>query len=264
MILQDSIPYYQAFDIRKVPHSLSDTIQNIEPELTQSIFDSSSKFQHYLTELPNLSNDNFQPFWILLFTLAFVAFIGNLMYRQYKTYLFDFFSFRLVSNNADKDERLGLLALLINLFFLLNISMFLMRIVELGNWIIPFTSHLQQYLIILGLIFSFWLAKYVVTIFIHTVFTNFKNGLELLKINQQVEFVLMIALIPANSLFYYSANTIDFGYYIIGLLAFIIIMGLIKVVINLKQISHLYTYQIFIYLCTLELLPILVILKFIL
>jgi hypothetical protein len=88
--------------------------------------------------------------------------------------------------------------------------------------------------------------------------------LELLKINQQVEFVLMIALIPANSLFYYSANTIDFGYYIIGLLAFIIIMGLIKVVINLKQISHLYTYQIFIYLCTLELLPILVILKFIL
>lgn len=261
MIFTDTIPYHQAFSTHPVPLSVKDCIDAI-PQTTPVVLfgNKNQNIVNHPVEHPQVID--FQPFWILVFSMAFIALVGNLMFHGYKNYFLSFFIPRLKSTNAENDERSGLLDRVISLFFILNFSLFIYRLSNFHSWSLFYNHALERFVFIFLIILIFWLLKTSITLFIQSIFTNWKNGLSILKINQHVEFIFLIILVPANFLFYYLFNSYHFGYFVLLIMALFLLIGMVKLFLNIQQLTTLRRYQIIVYLCTLEILPLLVIFKY--
>lgn len=261
MANSDSLTYYHAFDNQIIPLSTKDSIPENDNAIAPSIIGwKNNQIENISASRP--VDISFQPLWVLILSMVLIALMANLMHRHYKVFLLSFFVNRLKSINAEKDEKLGLFSRILSIFFILNLSVFVMKFLELGHFEMPINYGLKSFVLLTLLVFVLWLAKTLLTLSIHAIFTNWKNGIELLKISQQAELVMTLLLIPINFLFYYSFPNIEFAYFGLIILAIILFIGMSKLFFNLKEISNLHSYQIFIYLCTLEILPLMVIIKY--
>jgi hypothetical protein len=260
MSIGETPPYSEAFTLRQVPLSTSDTLPLPESRIAESIFQLHTPAVSGPVNLETITT--FQPYWILLGSMAIIAIILNLTYKYYANYFIGYFAPKMAGDYSERENKFGIIPRLINLVFIFNLALFLHKTFPYLGIYLPFDSSLQDMMIFTGVVFILWLVKTLVTVLIHSVFSNYTTGIQLLKINQQAEYVLSIILIPINFVLYYTFSDILIVSGLMLVVLFILLWGVIKLFFTIKDISSFYSYQIFIYLCTLEILPVFVIVRY--
>lgn len=257
----DSLKYSQAFLIRQVPENTQDSLAIPSIEQAESLFQSSKDISSFTPVLVEHGH-SFQAFWFLTVSMLLVAILLNTMRKRYVHYFLSYFSDHYRIDAGDREDKLGIIARLLNVLFLVNLSLLLYKLFDLLGLHVHFVTGINDFWIFSALVVLTWLTKSFITVLVHFIFTSFNQGFQLLKINQQAEYVASLFLIPFNFILYYSFSNLFLAYIFLGFIAIILLIGLAKLYLLLKQISSFYPYQIFIYLCTLEILPVVTIVKY--
>ncbi len=263
MLNTDTIPYQEVFGNQGTITFSVDSLHELSQDATPSLF--ISDYQLYEPTLQKRpQTEMFQPFWFLILSLVFIVILTNIFRGATKSLFLGFFVKRVSSgvNEQDRAEKSQILPRLINVFFLLNLSIFLNSYFYLFHEPVRDLMFKEPLLNLFLFVFLLWLARFLFFLIMHSVFINWKTALQLTTESYQTELVFTAVLIPANFIFHYALPNQLFASIIFYILVAIFLLNIVSQFKTLLEKSALQTYQIFLYLCTLELLPLLVVFKY--
>ncbi|MBN2745220.1 MAG: DUF4271 domain-containing protein [Bacteroidales bacterium] len=263
MVSTDTIPYQAAFGFQPTNGISGDSALLLSQDCAPSLF-----YTDYQLYEPSLQkrhqSEMFQPFWFLILSLVFIIILTNVFRGTTKSLFLGFFVKRVSSgvNEQDRAEKSQILPRLINFFFLLNLSIFL------NTYFFLFHEPIRGFLFneplfnLFIFLFALWLVRFVFFLITHLVFLNWKSAVQLTAESYQTELVFTAVLIPSNFLFHYALPNPLFAQVVLSILAVVFFLNIISQFKTLWEKSALRGYQIFLYLCTLEILPLLVVFKY--
>ena len=258
----DTLLYQAAFFSESAILTTSDSVSLDKTIKTSSILsetkNQNTPFQKYLRP----PSEGVNPFWILMGSLVIFAFLNLFFYKYNKYKIFGFFYSKYKSLNLEKEYRNNLLSRILSLVFFFNITLFLQLLSQGFNFIIPTINGLSGYWLIFLFILAFSLLKTIFVILSSILFSTYDQGLLLLKINNEAQWVVTIVLIPLNFLLLYATNSNWMIFLIIAILVIIFTIKLYKLYLKIHKTTYYYNYQIILYLCSLEIIPLLVLFRY--
>ena len=152
-------------------------------------------------------------------------------------------------------------SLLLFIVYLLNFSLFLYFIIRYFMYKTLFGFNFNEYLALAGLFTAFLLAKFIIIRIIGVIFKTSGKALEYLISKIIFNLVLGIFLLPVLIFIFYTGNIpmIYIGLIIITLYYLYSLSRDFFIGVSVIKFSKVY---LFIYLCTLEILPVMLLIKF--
>lgn len=230
--------------------------QQLAPSLfTISKVDSNSLKPHH--------RDNSRPtdflFSVLLVCLLIFT-ISNLLFRKFlKNHALSFFIDKYKAVNIDTEQKIGIIPALLSFNFYLVLAVFIMQTLNFFGLNDSNYSQWELLGILVLFIFGFSIFKILFYILSSLLFSSYPVAKSILGINNQFEYILTILFIPINFLFIFSFQVYIMLFIALILFSIALIYKLIKTFLVLKNETLYQGFQIILYLCTLEILPLLVI-----
>jgi hypothetical protein len=194
---------------------------------------------------------------LCLFILAFVKAFNNSRFKQSVKAIFSYS----VAQEITREEKVFFhrANLLLSTAHLLIISLF---VYHLYNTIISSSNHLSQFIMITGFFVAMYLVKYIFSKILFFIFDDTSLSAEYIFNVALYNNLLGATLLPVIGFLYYSnlEPNIVITYLAIPLLLINFILRLIRLIIigKSKGVSYFY---IFLYICTLEILPLVVLFR---
>jgi len=257
----DTILYQTVFPSESVIQSTHDSV-NGEISETNSFFTEQALPPESFVKKHRFLSKGIEPFWILMASLLIVAFLNLVFHKYYKYKIMGFFYSKFKSLNIEKEERNKQLSRILSLIFYFNFALLLYVSIPLLGFSIPDFYGLDLYWIVVLFIVFFSILKSVIYLVSSLLFTNFEQGWELLRINNESQWVATLTLLPLNFLLIYASYSIWMFYLIASILAVIFIIKQVKLYSKIRGTTSYYNYQIILYLCGLEILPLLVMFRY--
>ena len=257
----DTVFYQAVFPSNSVIIHTNDSVKENASE-TQSLFSEQTYDSKSFVKINKTSHNGIEPFWILAGSLVMVAFLNLIFHKYYKYKILGFFFSKYKSLNLEKEERNKLLSRVLSLIYFFNLALFLYVIIPLLNLNLPFIHGVNTYWVIFLFITIFSIAKSIIIMGLSLLFTNFEQGWTLLSVNNESQWVLTLILLPLNFFLIYAFNILWLIALIGLLLTIIFVIKQVKLYILVRRSCSYYNYQIILYLCSLEILPLLVIFRY--
>lgn len=242
--------------------NLNDSVLQQKSYLTQSLFSTTTKTSQPFIKVERPKVSGIEPFWILLGSLLVFAFINLVFHKYYKYKILGFFYSKYKSLNLEKEDRNKLLSRFLSLIFFFNIALFVYLAIPILNITIPEFFGIPLYWTIFLFVIAFSFIKSSLLLGTSLLFTNFDEGWALLRINNESQWVMTILLLPLNFLLNYTFHRLEMIYIIASILMIIFTIKQFRLYSKIRLTSSYYTYQIILYLCILEILPLMVIFRY--
>jgi len=209
-----------------------------------------------------LSNDWGLGIFLLSFSLLAIA---NVYYIKRfnlftKAFFFQRFTAQLMREDNSQTQRL---TIVLSSVYLISVSLFAVRFNDIYQFINPEISHLTQFFLIVVAVLSFFVFKVLLNHVIGIIFRTEKEINEYVFTIVLMNQFLGIALLTLCFLLFYAVTIyskiiLGFGLFLIlGIYIYRVIRGIFTTHNN-KNISKFY---LFLYFCTLEILPLVLITK---
>lgn len=210
-------------------------------------------------------NDWSLPFFILGFILLGIANVYFL--KRFSLYVKAFFFSRFVSQLMREDNsQTQRLSIVLTIIYLCSISLFVLKMNEVFSWA-SFEMHKSlQILVFMLLVFCFFIFKMVLNYLVGVIFKTEKEISEftfnLILINQ----FLGLGMFLLSFVLYFIDDSLTKSllYTGIGLLAATYLYRIVRGVLSVRTNKHISAVYIFLYFCTLEILPVVFLTKLIL
>jgi len=257
----DTIPYSAAFQGAATPLSSKDTVEN-KSITTKSLFSVDNR--HNQQPQPRLHQNGFQPFWFLFGSLFIIGLINLTYHKWFVSEITSFFRFssRTIINQ-EKENRKGVFSLIFYLIFFFNIAVFIRY--SAISFQLPFFSlqnPLLTFLLVTAIIAAYSIIKKIITAILTVLFSDYSRIQSLFQIDSQTVLVYATLLLPLNFIYIYTFPTPVFAIIILIISALLFVFRLVKLFINIRTNTTFHNYQIILYLCSLEILPVVVLVKY--
>ena len=257
----DTILYQAVFPSESVIVNVHDSINGDISE-TNSFFTGQALPPESFVKNHRLLAKGVEPFWILIASLLIVAFLNMVFHKYYKYKIMGFFYSKFKSLNIEKEERNRQLSRVLSLIFYFNFALLLYVSIPILGFSIPDFFGLNLYWIVVIFIILFSILKSAIYLVSSLLFASFEQGWELLRINNESQWVATLILLPLNFILLYAFNTIWMAYSIAALLVIVFMIKQVKLYLKIRGNTSYYNYQIILYLCGLEILPLLVMFRY--
>jgi len=257
----DTIPYSAAFQGAAIPLSSKDTVEN-KSITTKSLFSVDNR--HNQQPQPRLQQNGFQPFWFLFGSLIIIGFINLAYHKWFISEFAAFFRFKSrVISHLEKENRKGVFSLIFYLIFFFNFAVFIRY--SAISFRLPFFSlqnPLLTFLLIAAIIAAYSIVKKIITALMTILFSDYSRIQSLFQIDSQAVLVYATLLLPLNFIYIYTFPLPVFTIIILIISALLFVFRLVKLFINIRTNTTFHNYQIILYLCSLEILPVVVLVKY--
>lgn len=247
--------------------SLPDSISgdSIKQAADTSLFTSLLDGKGIATEiLPQTQAPQSQPFWI--FGILFMGFIllawSRIFFRRRMNMIFSGIFGRNYANQLIREgnlfnERIGLVLFLVYLGMMPLFAYLATPLLNPGS---DLPSGGMLYLLLLAFFVAFWLVKVILINSLALLFNTREHSNEILANMYLYNLFAGILLLPLLSCMAY-ANREVFFYITLGIIALIYIIRIFRIVMIGFGMPKFSVFHLFLYLCTLEILPLIVLAK---
>ncbi|OIP01259.1 MAG: hypothetical protein AUJ98_05040 [Bacteroidetes bacterium CG2_30_33_31] len=259
--IKDTVFYKDAFLFNQIPANILDTIKIAPKHPAATIFQKSSLSAHSFSQKVLIQKSNFQPFWILLLSLIIFAIMRMVFVKYMKYRILGFFIEKYHGVNYTTEQAAGLIPQIINIIFYANISVFVFELLHIFGVKTNPTADLKYFGIITLIVLLFSVAKTLIITLSGLLFSTYDNAMQLINIKNDSGFAKTVALVPLNFILIYGYNNLIFSYISLGIIATIFLIKIFKMYLQIRASSNFQVYQIFLYLCSLEILPFFILYK---
>ena len=197
---------------------------------------------------------------IALFMSLVVLALGKYLYhKKFLNFIILPFNDKYILLHNKKGQFSHWFHLLLTLFQLINLSLFVFLIIQAFD-LLPTEGSLITYFIIFGLIALFELTKFLLQVFTGFVFNNLElvSGLIFSKISY-LNYGSIVICVANILLIYITTNSKTIIYVAFALILLINAIGIAKLLKNYQKVLFPYFMYFILYLCTLEIAPLVLI-----
>ncbi len=256
----DTLLYRDAFPDRALALA-GDSVAKGRHKEVKSLFSGSEHLVKGFEIHHRESDSGFQPFWLLAASLLVLIFLKFIYSERLNILIINFVNLKAGRQQGKAEGNKALPALLMYLVFFVNFSLFVLAFEGAANGTFH-TSKLFAFWPLFFAIFLYTLFKITMTYISGIVFFDIDAIAPMLQLNTACVLNCILVLLPANFLFIYTFNLPEFGYIVLIIIALLFFLKLTNLYFRLRALSSLLGYQIILYLCTLEILPLIVLVKY--
>lgn len=209
--------------------------------------------------------DNQWKFWIIVFILAYIAFVRISNSNNFRVFLLSVFNLKL-SRKIWDDQRSFFGFVIIQLFaiYLFIAAMFITNYMEFKNMLLA-GSYFEQYAYVLGIILVVYFGKFLIHGVLGWLLKMHKLGISFVSNTLSVNNFVALVIFPFTVFSIYATNALwanVFAQTIIAIFFLSVIYRGVRIVLLSNSFFSFPTFYLFLYLCALEIAPWFIIVKF--
>lgn len=209
--------------------------------------------------------DNQWKFWIIIFILAYIAFVRISNSNNFRVFILSVFNLKL-SRKIWDDQRSFFGFVIIQLFaiYLFIAAMFITNYMEFKHMLFS-DSYFEQYAYVLAVIFVVYFAKFLIHGVLGWLLKMHKLGISFVSNTLSVNNFVALVIFPFTVFSIYATNALwanVFAQTIIAIFFLSVIYRGVRIVLLSNSFFSFPTFYLFLYLCALEIAPWFIIVKF--
>lgn len=204
-------------------------------------------------------------FWIIIFILAYIAFVRISNSNNFRVFILSVFNLKL-SRKIWDDQRSFFGFVIIQLFaiYLFIASMFITNYMEFKHILLT-DSYFKQYALVLGVVFVVYSAKFIIHGILGWLLKMHKLGISFVSNTLSVNNFVALVIFPFTVFSIYATNELwanVFAQTIIAIFFLSVLYRAVRIVLLSNSFFSFPTFYLFLYLCALEIAPWFIIVKF--